>query len=317
MKPFEPINVKLPPERSLAADLWSLAELLTKEIAAAHEKKELVQIAEPYVRKKVTGYKNERDSQQCAWQQQFGTKVEWRWEHQHSLAPRIKDAPQFKNTLESLKREFPSRESRAEFDLLQFVEAVFEKAVERTSNAEISELIATFIADLHESPCDIALQARLVGIWLNDVDRFALGGIKLRKVRAEDMEYDQPLRNLLSAPHSARNRDSFPSAILELQMRGSSLNDAQRKLLKIERTLSLFRLGSIKHLDSEYAMRSITRFGGVIGSADRFAPVYQFAVSSAEQETLSKFVEIFEPLLPDPFSPAGVKAEAVQIAFER
>ena len=55
-------------------------------------------------------------------------------------------------------------------------------------------------------------------------------------------------------------------------MRGASLNDAQRRLLKIERTLSLFRLGSIKDLDAEYAMRSITRFGGVIGSADQFAP---------------------------------------------
>jgi hypothetical protein len=291
--------------------------LLTKEIAMARENKELIQIAEPYVRKKITAYKNDRESQQCSWRQEFGTKAEWRWEHQHSLAPRVKDAAEFKDALDSLKREFPSRESRAEFDLLQFVEAVFEKAVDGISDAEVSELIAMLIADLHESPCDIAMAARLVGVWVRGSDQLVFAGTKLRTVRAEDMEYDRPLRNLLHSPYSSRNRDSFPSAILELQIRGSSLNDAQRKLLKIERTLSLFRLGSIKHLDSEYAMRSITRSGGIIGPSDRFSPIYQFELSSAEQNKLAEFVTIFESLVPDPFSSSGIKAEAAHIAFER
>jgi hypothetical protein len=306
-----------PPSRPprFATALWNFVQKVVEEIDRAAAAGELLLVAEPYVAKRVTSYTQDPSGgQRTEWRQEFGTKSEWPFEHQYALRQKLKGLAEYVACLESIQREFSIDNNRAELLVDQLSQYILRRA--HAKDVSVPEIVSMFLADLHESECDISVTARLLGISLTETDHLDIGKLTLRKVETSDLEYERPLRGVLMGSYSARI-EGFPSAILQFQIRGGSVLDGQRKLFSLQRALSLFRLGAVRYLDYECELDSITRFGGVISGGVEYTSQFSYSVGPTDLPSLKVFLDVFEPLVGDGVRSAQSKQEAPIIAFER
>lgn len=197
-----------------------------------------------------------------------------------------------------------------------FIQRLIHKHFENQtiSDSDIDLLIQGFLTDINENTGTLEASVELVGLIILEDDIDIAKGVKIRKPRQEDFEFELPV-------HPMNNRVYFnhPSAFLEISHDTKMQREVQEDIRKAVAILQLFRSGSVQY--SSYRMRSTSRLisGNVtVSCGENKHPVYTYVIVKGESESVKHFWDSISSHLPVNLYKFGVlKTDHISIAFDR
>jgi hypothetical protein len=309
------MDVTLSDQNSLSVLLWKLAKFVRDKVVEAKNSDNIVKISQVYLKSQVTQFSyNDQGSVTYVASHQYLEKPEWHWKHQHSFTTdTIKTSSHFSDCTKAISAEAGVHDGQAEFWLSQFTQSLVSRSFENLDDENVVDLISVFLADLQSAPMSMAVSVWADGLWLKD-DYLYLDHAKIRRPVAADFETE--LQMEIAVPPQLAMWPQMPTAILELQVRGTAPLEAQREVTNLMSTLRLFRLGSVRTIKYSIKPKSIFRFGGTHTSG-HLGSAYKFPLAAEDRELLQTFVTRIKPLLPDEFSSTQPEVSPADLAFRR
>lgn len=221
----------------------------------------------------------------------------------------VRVTAQFDRAMKILASEQSVDEPRAGEWLRIFVLKAIQDPARPARDAHLSGLIATFVKELHKGTLSWRGIAWLDGVKLEQ-DSVKIGnGVVLRQTKASDLDYRESF-DLFSVvlPSERPSHHDYPSAILEVEVRGDSRAVA-REVIRTTLLLRLFKVASASYIWIETSSNGILHAGSK--GKPPLSPLNHFreTLTKTELSRLPKFFETFGPLIPDDLladMPSGV-----------
>jgi len=186
------------------------------------ESKEIKKVRRVWIRTRVTDFKYQEGSTLYGLSTEYIEKEEWDLKDKiQTILPEVKKLPSYMEVRKRISDTYGVTEPRAE-DLLErfYFHVINDVLNENFSEEVLFENITIFLSDLEQSPITWEILAEIEGVWLKDEEIELTKGIKLRRPRPSDFEFERPMESMLSLLPEATFR--LPSAIMEIKLRAKT-----------------------------------------------------------------------------------------------
>ncbi len=225
-------------------------------------------------------------------------KDEWNSSDIFKLLDFLEDTPPFKNCIKAVAEIYNVNEAKAEFRLSTFVKRALINFLEGDLDSKaIISLITTFINDLEGNPIKWKIETWIEGIFMETESIEIEKGIIIRRPKAEDFEYEYEYEYPLIEPMLHRSIE-YPSAILEIRKRIKFQPFVYPELEKLLLSLQLYKLGTIRVIQTKWKPKSILQFGGISRPILHWATTYKYVLTENDKKSLPRFVGDIKDKLP-------------------
>jgi len=209
----------------------------------------------------------------------------------------IKKLPLYIEACKRISDTYGVEESQAESWLGRFTSRIINNALnEKISEETLFENINIFLNDLEQNPVTWEVLVEIDGLWLKDDEEIELAkGIKLRRLRPSDLEFECPIELMLSPFPETAFRPI--SAIMEIKQRAETQSSVSEELEKIITALRLYKLGSVQKGVTKFTPKSILQ--RELAQFSVIQPtVYRYSLGSNELDKIKNFLNKIKPLIP-------------------
>jgi len=261
----------------------------------AKENEKIKKIKRLWIKRKIIDFKYEKNFISVVKSTEYIEKEEWNLVDKYQIIlPEIKKLPLYMDILRKISEIYGIEEKQAELQLEHFVSYIIDNALnDNISDEIILESIVLFLDDLEQNPITWELKVWINGIWLEDEEIELTKGIKLRRLRPSDFEFEYPLEPMFcSFPET---RLSFPSAVIELKQRAKNEFSILNKLEKIIMTLRLYKLGSIEKMVIKWKPKSILKPESITEYPIK-QPIYEYTLNSNDVNKIKDLLNKIESM---------------------
>jgi hypothetical protein len=290
--------MKLVMETQISTILLKLSRDIMRVVSDVKKSKGIQKVKRLWVREKITDFKYQEGSLSWTSSSEYLEKEEWDWRDEFRiLEEEIKKLPSYIQAHKVISDIYGVNEAQANFWLERFALHIIEKALNgEVGDEDVFETITIFLNDLEQNPIIWNVLAQIEGLWLKDEEIEIAKGIKIRKPRPSDLEFERPFE-LLHLPFP-QPMFFHPSAIIEINQRAKFQPFVFDDLEKLIIALRLYKLGSITIRKTRWNPKSILQLGGTTWSGGIQPIVYQYGLAIEDSHKLQTFVNRIKLLLP-------------------
>ena len=135
----------------------------------------------------------------------------------------------------------------------------------------------------------------LEGVWMRAEEIEIHKGLKIRRPRPEDLEFEQPFGYIIPQMEPTFR---FPSAIMEIRQKAKAQPHVLDEIEKLIIALRLYKLGSVIGGKIIWKPKSILQFEGTSWSYLTQPIVYKYSLGSEDVPKLQTFLDKIKTLLP-------------------
>ena len=249
------------------------------------------------MRNKITHFEYKRGS--IGWQasHEYFEKEEWDWRDKiRIIETEIKKLPSYVKAYKLISDIYNVKEEQAEFWLSRFAQNIMEKALdEDVSEESLLDSVTVFLNDLEKNPIMWDVLVELEGVWMRAEEIEIHKGLKIRRPRPEDLEFEQPFGYIIPQMEPTFR---FPSAIMEIRQRAKAQPHVLDEIEKLIIALRLYKLGSVIGGKIIWKPKSILQFEGTSWSYLTQPIVYKYSLGSEDVPKLQTFLDKIKTLLP-------------------
>jgi len=278
--------------------LWRLSRDIIDVVRNLREAKRIRKVRRLYVRDKITHFKYKKGN--IGWQasHEYFEKEEWDWRDKfRTIESEIKKLPSYIKAYKLISNIYNVKETQAEFWLSRFAQNIMEKALdEDVSEESLLDSVTIFLNDLEENPIMWDVLVELEGVWMRVEEIEIYKGLKIRRLRPEDLEFERPFEYMAIPRMEPMFR--HPSAVMEIRQRAKFQPYVWDELEKLIIALRLYKLGSVIRGKTRWKPKSILQFGGTSWSHLTQPIVYKYSLGSEDVPKLQTFLDKIKTLLP-------------------
>lgn len=202
------------------------------------------------------------------------------------ILPEFEETIEYKHTL-SLLSEIYGKPDRIPYLLSSFL-------LNEVSNGMKGNL-ELFLDDLEDKPASFHVTARMIGIVPEGTELTLSDGVKLRRVREEDLTYEVPVYGL----GYERNFLSPPDSILEVSLNTQYVNEVQNKIERLAILFSLYRETCANYERYSIQTKSYGQMGGTISKNVQSSIEPKITIKKSDLVSFTAFINYFEPRIPE------------------
>lgn len=173
--------------------------------------------------------------------------------------------------------------------------------------------IDIFFDDLEGKPASLYLSAKMRGIVPEGTELILSNGIKLRRVREEDLTYEVPIYGL---GHEG-NLMSLPDSILAISLKTQNVIEVQTKIERLTILFSLYRETCAHYERYSIQTKSYSQIGDIIFFKNiQFSHEPKTTIRKSDLISLIAFINHFEPRITDALV-QGKPIDPLEISLKR
>ncbi len=208
----------------------------------------------------------------------------------------IKTLPDYSECIDTISRSLNVEDLRAQSAVEQFVRRNVESAFKESMPLKPEELSRIIIADLLDEPTEWRIVTWLSGIWLQDDAKYQLGNsATLRRPNQTDLPTYLPINILRD---DVLGRLTRTTAVLEFNTEATFPGEAQEIEERYLNILILFRVASIKAVQSSIRPKALIRMAGTQFTNDITSPVFRYQIGYDDIPKLRKLIRKLFPFMP-------------------
>jgi hypothetical protein len=284
-------------EEELSMILWRLSHDIVNAIETLKKDGKIQKVRKIWFREKTINFEYKEGS--ISWQAspEYFEREEWDWKYISQIIElEIKKLPAYINAYKCISEIYNVDEFQAEFWLSKFAHNVVTKTLDTPLSEEgLLESVILFLNDLEQRPIIWNVIVELEGLWLKDEEIKINKGLKIRRPRPEDLEFERPFEEILLPRVDILPVFRHFSAVLEVTQKTQFMWDELEKLIV---ALRLYKLGSVVTRRITWKPKSILQFGATTWPTFIQPVVYCYSLSSEESLKLKTFLDKIRPLLP-------------------
>lgn len=268
-------------------------ELLDEGIRKGDIKK--IEVNENYLRYKVTNFRYSIEEGVKTDGIRGSQVTEKRFIFKHDSEKIIKQSQQYKDLIVALKNKFNI--DKLEYDVNLFLGRLTNDYLD---NNRIDEnLINIFLKELNDKPVKIFAKAEIDGITLESDSIDISKSVRLRRVKIEDIEKDEPI---YPHPFTSGHFMHYVSAIMEISKYGHTAAELQKDIEKYITILRLFKVGSVYYISYKMSSEAISYFvGGTVTTNLTFPSAISYIIYNKDLDKLKNFFHELDMVLPEKF----------------
>jgi|Deesub1362A_J573_1020465.scaffolds.fasta_scaffold00214_31 hypothetical protein len=282
----------------LSTILWRLSRNIVDIVTALKKDKKIRKVKMLWIREKITNFEYKEGG--VSWQAspEYFEREEWDWRDVFRIVePKIKGLSLYVDTYKRISEIYNTKEAQAEFWLSHFAHETVRKALyDDISEESLLSSVTIFVNDLEKNPLTWNVSVELEGIWLREEEIEIRRGLKIRRPRPKDFEFEWPFEHIFIP--RMQPLIGHPSAILEITQRAKFQPFVWDELEKLIIALRLYKVGSVVKGKTIWKPKSILLFGGTTWIHLIQPIIYRYSLGSEDSSNLRNFLNKITPLLP-------------------